>query len=86
MTSHRLAGDGNVIILEVNMKYRTACDSLRPGQLNRLASKIKDRPVEHGKTCYKVDHIGDGYLHSADDDSPYDVDGCRYCGRCHCAL
>ena len=42
----------------------------------------------HGKTCRKVVHgstgypVG-GYLHGDYDDSPYDVDGLKYCGRCH---
>ena len=43
-------------------------------------------PVEHGKTCYKVDHVGIGYLHDEKDDTPYDVFGCTYCGRCHTLL
>jgi hypothetical protein len=43
--------------------------------------------VVHGQTCVKQQHaLGGAYLHSAVDDSPYDVDGCRYCGRCHQAL
>ena len=42
--------------------------------------------VIHGRTCEKVPHARDGYLHSEDDDTPYDVDGVRYCGRCHMAL
>lgn len=40
----------------------------------------------HGKRCPKVQHVGEGYLHAADDDSPYDVDGVLYCGRCHAWL
>jgi hypothetical protein len=43
------------------------------------------QPV-HGKTCPKVRHFGSGDLHDEDDDTPYDVDGVRYCGRCHVAL
>lgn len=44
--------------------------------------------VVHGKTCEKRPHDAahGGYLHSEDDDSPYDVDGVRYCGRCHRCL
>ena len=61
----------------------SVCDSLRPEQLDRL---IDDCPVEHGVTCCKIDHTGVGHLHSSDDDAPYDVDGCMYCGRCHHAL
>ena len=39
--------------------------------------------VQHGKNCEKKIHSGDGHLHGPDDDSPYDVDGASYCGRCH---
>lgn len=42
--------------------------------------------VEHGRTCPKRGHVGDGYLHSEHSDRPYDVDGVMYCGRCHEAL
>ena len=38
----------------------------------------------HGSTCRKVSHDqGVGYLHGEDDDTPYNVDGLNYCGRCH---
>jgi hypothetical protein len=36
--------------------------------------------------CQKAPHTGTGYLHDADDDRPYDVDGVLYCGRCHRSL
>lgn len=39
-------------------------------------------------TCDKAPHddrMG-GYLHDENDDSPYDVDGVAYCGRCHVAI
>ncbi len=42
--------------------------------------------IRHGANCPKVAHVCDGYLHDADDDSPYDVDGVMYCGRCHVCL
>jgi len=43
--------------------------------------------VIHGLTCAKAVHLlGAGYLHDASDDTPYDVDGVRYCGRCHMAF
>lgn len=43
--------------------------------------------MEHGKNCPKVMHNPTGgYLHGANDDRPYDVDGVGYCGRCHVAL
>lgn len=42
--------------------------------------------ITHGVDCTKEPHIqhgNRGYLHSATDDGPYDVDGHTYCGRCH---
>ncbi len=46
------------------------------------------RPVSvwHGKTCQRQEHTKGGYGHDFDDDSPYDVDGVSYCGRCHHCL
>ena len=56
--------------------------SLRTGR-----EMIDDSAVVHGKTCPKRSHEGlTGTLHGEDDDTPYDVDGCSYCGRCHVAL
>jgi hypothetical protein len=40
----------------------------------------------HGINCEKKPHIRTGYLHGEDDDTPYDVDGLKYCGRCHTSL
>lgn len=38
----------------------------------------------HGADCEKAPHSSNGgYLHAAEDDSPYNVDGLTYCGRCH---
>ena len=38
----------------------------------------------HGVNCVKRVHCSRrGYLHASGDDSPYDVDGVLYCGRCH---
>ena len=48
--------------------------------------KARQPRVQHGVTCQKVDHLGSGYLHGADDDRPYDVDNVVYCGRGHQAL
>ena len=43
--------------------------------------------VAHGIDCPKAKHGPEGgYLHGEDDDTPYDVDGCTYCGRCHVAI
>ena len=46
----------------------------------------RPRYSAHGVTCPKVEHTGTGHLHGAEDDWPYDVDGVRYCGRCHVAI
>lgn len=40
------------------------------------------KPV-HGSTCEKVKHTGGDYSHGHNDNGPYDVDGVKYCGRCH---
>ena len=45
--------------------------------------RINFLPIKHGISCKKVVHLGGGYLHDADDDSPYEVDMLVYCGRCH---
>lgn len=37
----------------------------------------------HGRDCPKAEHDGTGYLHDRHYDTPYDVDGVTYCGRCH---
>ena len=48
------------------------------------ATPIPTSALRHGVNCRKVVHARDtGYLHGADDDAPYDVDGVAYCGRCH---
>lgn len=46
------------------------------------------RYLVHGVTCQKKPHDNPagGYLHGDDDDTPYDVDGWSYCGRCHQVL
>lgn len=52
---------------------------------DRLFSRLEEVLGVHGETCQKVPHThsSGGYLHAADDDRPYDVDGLKYCGRCH---
>ncbi len=44
--------------------------------------------TRHGIDCEKVIHrkAGGGYFHADDDDTPYNVDGAKYCGRCHHCL
>jgi hypothetical protein len=67
------------------MAPKTAQDrSVEPAPYHRHESA---RGV-HGETCVKAPHVNSlgGYLHAADDDRPYDVDGVRYCGRCQWAL
>jgi hypothetical protein len=45
-----------------------------------------DYTWRHGVDCQKALHSGRGYLHMANDDTPYSVDGVWYCGRCHIFL
>lgn len=40
-------------------------------------------PARHGVNCPKAPHGAGGFLHLPEDDGPYDVDGVKYCGRCH---
>jgi hypothetical protein len=42
--------------------------------------------IRHGIDCRKVPHSRDGMLHGPDDDTPFEVDGLVYCGRCHMAI
>ena len=50
-------------------------------------SRVGASQMIHGKDCPKVSHDGKvGCLHDDKDDSPYDVDGVYYCGRCHVAI
>ncbi len=61
-----------------------------------LGNQEPSKPIEyfsspaveqvHGVNCQKVPHTQTGYLHGEDDDTPYDVDGLSYCGRCHAAI
>ena len=44
---------------------------------------VSKRDWRHGTYCQKAPHSGRGYLHMANDDMPYLVDGVWYCGRCH---
>lgn len=40
--------------------------------------------MRHGVNCSKVKHeTWHYYMHASDDDTPYNVDGVSYCGRCH---
>lgn len=51
-----------------------------------LQAQSRNRGIQHGVSCVKAPHLGGGYLHDESDDNPYDVDGVKYCGRCHCYL
>lgn len=60
------------------------CDAVNPKPAPAPeAPKVESET--HGISCPKVGHgpALRGYLHAADDDSPYEVDGVWYCGRCH---
>lgn len=51
-----------------------------------IVDLIDDVPIVHGTTCVKAVHDRDGMLHDEKDDTPFDVDGVKYCGRCHYCL
>ena len=59
---------------------------LQPWEFENEDDGVPFATVIHGTNCTKVPHTGDGYLHVEDDDTPFDVDGRDYCGRCHTAL
>ena len=67
-------------------------DVMRPGlTVGAIYSAIMDlaeirEKIIHGQNCQKRLHTRTGYLHGEDDDTPYMVDGLKYCGRCHTAL
>jgi hypothetical protein len=57
---------------------RCTCNK-NPRNFRQLHSSLKP---QHGINCQKRKHRG-GEIHQSDDDSPYVVDGVKYCGRCH---
>lgn len=63
-----------------NQTTRTRAEYCTPCE---AAARLSVSGERHGIDCPKVEHRGAGYLHGADDDRPYDVDGTWYCGRCH---
>jgi dCTP deaminase len=89
------AGDriGQVVFFRHQQVPRTASYAVR-GRYNgdaevsgvKCDDSIRQPAVVHGVNCHKIPHTGLGYLHGEFDDTPYAVDGLRYCGRCHTAL
>jgi len=65
------------------LRYMSADPEMYREELRQPAAPSTPAPAHHGVDCEKVPHAGDGYLHSASDDSPYEDDGVLYCGRCH---
>ena len=59
--------------------YRVAMDNIE-------SYTVLSTAIQHGTECKKVEHVGGGYLHDSEDDTPYLVDGVKYCGRCHRGL
>lgn len=59
------------------------------GRVRECARQWKEHVMgetRHGINCPKNPHTREGYLHDIDDDAPYDIDGVKYCGRCHVAM
>ena len=73
------------------MKYKEAEEADDQGDGSYLVTVIDAAEFDASaclchQICIKKEHVGDGYLHDANDDTPYDVDGVKYCGRCHLAM
>jgi hypothetical protein len=64
-------------------EYEQDCNGLGCYRPREPAAPMPELYEQHGRTCPKAPHNGEGYLHGKDDDSPYTVDGVNYCGRCH---
>jgi hypothetical protein len=80
------AGERVPIGVNLNGKsaYSAWCALDLPGA---YSSEPASAGIVHGVSCIKVSHEGgEGFLHGDDDDRPYEIDGCSYCGRCHHAL
>lgn len=79
-TAYRFNGDEMSIIYCEKHDRKWDSDSLSECPL----CENEPEEITHGIDCRKVDHLlTQGALHGADDDTPYDVDGQNYCGRCH---
>lgn len=66
---------------------RCDCGAATPSSARYGHAHLNWCVVQHGMTCQKIRHTErGGYLHGADDDRPYNVDGVMYCGRCHVYL
>ncbi len=62
-----------------SVRMQDHCDKPLLALVNLEVSRGFNRDAEIIKLQHQV-------LHDADDDSPYDVDGVIYCGRCHMAI
>jgi uncharacterized coiled-coil protein SlyX len=69
---------------ELENMLRDTANSLRDADMIGYADAI-DPDLRDGGKCKKHPHAPGktGYMHDADDDGQYDVDGVLYCGRCH---
>ena len=79
------------------MKRTSACDSLRPGQLNRLIDKIKDCPIEHNQTTKEEEmnrnwkvvvkfHDCPNYYYANGERYCAHKDGPQYCNEADCPI
>jgi len=87
--SHRCAHFGNPERGDMDMPCHWTlelCDGKKLVFEEFIDERVNDQKIIHGINCKKEPHIRTGYLHADDDDSPYRVDGCYYCGRCHRSL
>lgn len=77
----------------VDLTMQVARQALLAGRMDLIVPETppEERRVPppqyvHGINCEKRAHVGDGHLHDEADDSPFNVDGVMYCGRCHMYL
>ena len=62
------------------------CFECNVKRISRISGQF-DNMLRGVGQCRKVYHEETGgYLHGANDDRPYDVDGVTYCGRCHLCM
>ena len=91
MTDEKAIRDALRSIDDVEADIRgceTALTRIRLRLAGLLTQERRPVPLRHGVNCHKAahSHLRNGYLHTRDDDTPYDVDGVAYCGRCHLVL
>lgn len=79
------------MICEAEASVATNADQhIAARRLRHVAHRIRaavSPSASPAHACKKERHLAAfSYLHGEEDDTPYDVDGVAYCGRCHRAI